>query len=468
MLDAFSFRPFARFDFTRDHFDAMHRTAVELAARVGFAAPAELRAEMAGREGFRVADGRIFPIEAIIEHYTTGMMARHNDPPTPLDAPPILYVTDRPLHIVDDDGRTLRPFTTRDVIDGTKLAAMLYDRGVRGGAVGLPADVPPALAPFEQVRIACTYGRYGGYSSHGFTLWHTRYLAMMARAQGGELSLSVWMPSPFRLEGNELDIALALEGEFTVLGVGSMPLMGITAPMNPVQTWIQALAETLGAATILQVRFPGVPVDIFPHPKPADLATGGYAMGTPEMHLFDTLKSALLPFYGLRPPWGKSAVMGAAVPGPQAMQERASAFLLGYLFGYRAFDMAGAMSHGDVFSPVQLLLDTEAVTWAERYARGFAWTPEADDITRWASIAGGESLFADDPDEVARMRDTYRFPHLFPSVTAGQYLANPRDAVAEAQADITRLIARHDVVPDAALLREIDRIIELARCDTPV
>jgi trimethylamine:corrinoid methyltransferase-like protein len=242
--------------------------------------------------------------------------------------------------------------------------------------------------------------------------------------------------------------------------------MGITAPMNPVQTWIQALAETLGAAAILQVRFPGVPVDIFPHPKPADLATGGYAMGTPEMHLFDALKSVLLPHYGLRPPWGKSAVIGAAVPGPQAMQERASAFLLGYLHGYRAFDMAGAMSHGDVFSPVQLLLDTEAVTWAERYARGLEWTPEPADIERWVAIAGGDGLFADDSDEVARMRGTYRLPRLFPSVTAGQYLAAPRDAIAEAQADIARLIARHDVEPDHSVLMEINKIIDIAHNDS--
>jgi hypothetical protein len=468
MPESITIRPTAQFGLTRGQFDFMHRTAVELAAKVGFqVSEAALRDSMTGREGLRVEGNRIYPSEAAIDAYTAEMRARHDDPPTPPDEPPILYVTDRPLYMVDDDQTHLRPFTTQDVIDGAKLTAMLYDRGVRGGAVGLPADVPPALAPFEQVRIALRYGRCGGYSSHGFTLWHTRYLAQIARVQGGGFGLSVWMPSPFRLEGNELEVVLAMEGQFDSLGVGSMPLMGITAPMNQVQNWIQVLAETLGAATILQARFPEVPVDIFPHPKPADLATGGYAMGTPEMHLFDALKSELLPCYGLRPPWGKSAVLGAAVPGPQAMLERSAAYLLGCLHGYRAFDMAGAMSHGDVFSPVQLLLDVEAVSWAERYARGLAWSPTPEDMARWVQIATGGGLFADDPEEVARMRTTYRLPHFFPSVTASQRIAEQRDAIAEAKAEIPRLIAAHHIEPDANLLRDVDAIIERARLDLP-
>ena len=34
-------------------------------------------------------------------------------------------------------------------------------------------------------------------------------------------------------------------------------------------------------------------MDFFPHPQPADLTTGGYGMGLPEMHLLDALKSKL-------------------------------------------------------------------------------------------------------------------------------------------------------------------------------
>jgi trimethylamine:corrinoid methyltransferase-like protein len=464
MLEPMIIRPSAAFNLTPAQCAAIHGQAVELAERVGLqVSDAGILQRLAGRPGFLVEGNRVHPSAARIEAYVAGMRARHHDAPPIADAPPILYATDRPLYLVDDDGARIRPFTTQDVIDGAKLVAMLYDRGVRGGVVGLPADLPPAQAPFEQILIALRYGRCGGYTSHGFTAWHARYLEQIMRTQGATFDLSVWMPSPFRLEGNELEVVLAMEGRFDSLGVGSMPLMGITAPMNPLQTWIQALAETLGAAAILQELFPTVPVDIFPHPKPADLATGGYAMGTPEMHLFDALKSALLPWYGLQPPWGKSAALGAVVPGPQAMMEHTAAYVIGYLHGYRAFDMAGTLSYGDVFSPVQLLLDLEAVSWAERYARGVEWAPEADDIDRWARIAAGDGLFADDPDEVARMREVYRLPRYFTPVTTSGWIDTPRDPIAEAKRDVKRLIASHDVEPDWEKLRAVEAIVERAR-----
>jgi len=458
----------AAINLTQAQLETIHQTALALASRVGFRYTGEhLPALLAGREGFAVRNKRIYPSVERIEAYLASHRQRHNDPPTDPASPPIIYATDRPLYIVADDDISLRPVTERDAIEGAKLVDVLYARGVRGGTIGLPADLPPWLAPLEQVRIGARYSRSGGSTSHGFTDWHTRYLEELMRAQGQPFGLSVWMPSPFRLEGNELDIVLAMAGHFDSLGVGSMPLMGITAPMDEIQTWTQALAETIGAATILWELFPEVPVDFFPHPKPANMSTGGYGLGLPEMHLMDVLKSAILPFYGLQPPWGKSAAQGAAVHGPQSQMERAFAYLIGYLHGYRAFDMAGALAGGDVFSPVQLLWDVETLSWAERFARGAGWDGVFDDLERWIDIASEGGIFAEDPDEVARMRQLYRPSHFFPSTIVAQHLDHPRDAIAEARADIKQLIDAHDYEADPALLREIDRIIEHARMHPP-
>ncbi len=441
----------------------MHDTALELAERVGFLVRNNgVLRRLDGRPGLTVRGSRIHPGRKRMAQFLSTHRARHNDPPTHPNAPPTLFVSDRPLHLVDDDLKSLRPFTTQDVIDGAKLVEMLRDKGVNGGVTGLPSDVPARLAPFEQILIALRYGRNGGYSSHGFTLWHARYMEQIARALGQPYALGVWTPSPFRLEGNELEIVLAMEGAFTSLGVGSMPLMGITAPMSEQETWIQALAETIGAATILSEMYPGVPVDFWPHPKSADLSTGGYGAGSPEWSLLDALKYEILPFYGLRPPWGRCTSEGPAVPGAQAQMERTAAYLSGYLQGYRFFD-AGSLAGGDVFSPVQLFYDIETVQWCERYARGIAWRDRIEGLDRWAEIASSDRLFAEDPAEVARMRQTYWTPRFFKPSTAGQYIAIMPDAARDALAEARRLIAAHQYEPDWKKLQEVQKIVDHAR-----
>ena len=469
MTDLLRIRPTAKMGLTREQFETIHRTAVELAIRTGFhVAHSALLERMRGRPGFRVSGTRIHPSEERVEAYMRSHRARHDEQPPAPDSPPALYTTDRPLYVVADDHASIRLVTRQDAIDGAKLVAMLHDRGVRGGTIGLPSDVPAWLAPLEQILIALRFGRCGGGSSHIFTLWHSQYAARIARAQGQPFGLSVWMPSPFRLEGNELDIVLAMEGQFESLAVGSMPLMGITAPMNEIKTWIQALAETIGAAAILQELYPGIPVDFWPHPKPADMTTGGYGMGLPEMHLFDVLKSEILPFYGLQPPWGKSACLGAVTPGPQAQLERTAAYVIGCLHGYRSFDMAGVLgAGGDVFSPVQLLLDVETVSWAERYARGATWQADEDEMDRWVRIATSDSLFAEDPGEVAALRSVYREFRFFRPTTAGAHIAEPRNVFEEAKAEVRRLVAAHNVQPDEALLREVEAIVDHARRNPP-
>ncbi|OPZ81012.1 MAG: Trimethylamine methyltransferase (MTTB) [bacterium ADurb.Bin429] len=427
-----------------------------------------LRERLHGVGGFMVTDQRIYPGEARIQAYVFELRARKQTPPDDLDAQPLLRYSDRPLYTISDDDVSLRPLTTQDVIAGTKLGYALYDRGIRGAACGLPSDVDPLYAPFEQLLIGLRYGRCGGYSSHAFTPWHMRYVAHIFQVLGWDFGVSVWMPSPFRLEGNELEIALALEGTYTSLGVGSMPLMGITAPMNELQTWAQGLAETLGAAAILQAAFPGITIDIYPHPKPADMTTGQYGVGTPEWNFMDALKMEILPFYGLRPPWGKGASIGAILPGPQATLERTAQYLTGYLHGYRVFDEAGIMAGGEVYSSVQLLFDLEAMEWVARYGRGTHLDNDTVDLERWAEIAASETLFAEDAEEVAKLRDVYsRNSRLFPCTTVGQHLTLPRDALADAKAEIRRLIANHAYEPDAAIMREAEAIVAHARAHPP-
>jgi trimethylamine:corrinoid methyltransferase-like protein len=238
--------------------------------------------------------------------------------------------------------------------------------------------------------------------------------------------------------------------------------------MSEMKTWIQALAESLGAASLLSDVFPNVPIHVYPHPKPADMRTCGYALGTPELNLMDVLKSEILPFYGLQPPWGKCCSLGAVYAGPQSTFERTASYLIGYLHGYRVFDEGGILNGGEVFSPVQLLFDIEILSWAERYGRGVCWTASQLDLDRWVEMATRGDLFAENPNEVALLRTVYdRESRFFPVHSVGQHIANRQDPIRDAKERIRCLVAAHVYEPDPGLIKEVERIVEHARQHPP-
>ena len=458
----------ANLTITRSQIESIHNAALELAERVGFEVrPRQLLERLRKEAGLTVRSGRVHLRSEQMQAFLRRHRKRHHDPAPNPNAAATLGVGDRPMRILADDDTSIRPLTRRDVVDGTKLVEMLHDRGVRGGAVGLPSDVPPLMAPFESILIGLRYARGGGYyTAHGATLWHTEYLEKIARVRAGSFGLSVWTPSPFRLEGNELDIALAMEGRFDSLAVGSMPLMGMTAPMDAVKTWTQALAETIGGATILQALYPSVAVDFYPHSRAADMATGGYGFGLPEWDLLDLLKWDILPFYGLRPPWGKCTMQGAAQLGAQAQQEFACSVLPGYLMGYREF-ASGVLAGGDVFSVVKLFQDLETLSWVERFGRGFEWTDPRKGMDAWVKQARSGRLFAENESEARKARRLYRHPRYFVPTSVGQFESAPRNLSAEMKAETRELIARHQYAPDAAMMREVERIVDYARQNPP-
>jgi hypothetical protein len=68
--------------------------------------------------------------------------------------------------------------------------------------------------------------------------------------------LMFFSPSPMALDADDLYLCFKKGIYLRSFMVGSMPKLGMTGPVNPAGIYIQAVAEVIGAATVLHAIFP--------------------------------------------------------------------------------------------------------------------------------------------------------------------------------------------------------------------
>lgn len=441
----------------------MHDAALRIIAQVGFSVEHEaLRRELLRHAQVREHEGRLSPTSDLVEAWVAQAQARPVSKPAP--GPPVLEVWDRPLLMVDRDGR-LRVPTQADVVWGTKLVAVLADRGVVGGGCAVPGDVPARLQPVEQFLLTARYAPAGGRTTQVTDIPTAAAVRELDRLYGRPHVRSAWLPSPMRLGGPEVDILWHFRGEVTALGVGTMPSMGLTGPCDYLAVYTLALAETIGAAALLSLVLPGVPIGIAPHPQPADMHTGGLLFGCAEWQLLDLMHRDIFAYYGQS--WGrKDIITSAARPGWQAQADRAMGLMLGFANGYSLFAAGGSLAVDEIWSPAQLMLDVELVEAGAHVGRGSEAAPGLGSEALVAVVAeavADSALFGALPSTLANLRSVYLPQKLTRRPTRAAQTGPAAQDLREAWAEADRLVAGYDYEPPADLLREVERACALVR-----
>jgi trimethylamine:corrinoid methyltransferase-like protein len=185
------------------------------------------------------------------------------------------------------------------------------------------------------------------------------------REDVNERSLMLFSPSPMILDADDLYLCFKPGTRITSFMVGSMPMAGMTGPADPVAIYMLALAEVLGAAAILHAILPGAKAYLYPHPQSMDPRTGQMAFGTREHARLEMMKMQVMHVLGLSYYAVKDIMTSAQMPGSMAQGDKALGIYTGIMAGYRAFNLM-PLSTDQVWSPVQLLLDVEALedAWA--------------------------------------------------------------------------------------------------------
>lgn len=451
--------------------ERMYQAALDMLARTGLRVDhPEIGAEIAARKGFALVEDRVRVSPERVREWQEGYRKRHAAhrwrPSTegPLD---LIYATsDRSKLIAEPDGRTVRAMTTEDVIAGTKLIHMLAGRGVHGCTAGVPCDVPVALQPLEQFMIGAQYCGAGGATSWVTNIATAEIIRDMNKVYGRAFGQSVWCPSPLVLGGPELGMLWHFRREVVYAGVGTMPAMGISGPCDPVALFTLSVAESIGGATILEELLPGVPVDIGPHPEPAEMRGGAMIFGSPEFHLLDLMHKEVYEYLGSDYSV-KHILTSVSVPNLQCQVERATSAILGVLGRYRGFEPVGQLGIDVVWSPEQLLLDLDIIADAKRIGDG-AYSAPGLELERLGEVVeevvASGSAFVGHETTARNFREQYTHPRVLQRLVPSQWeAAGKPEVLAEAQRQAEELIAAYEYEPPQDILRELRVIHEKAR-----
>lgn len=445
-----------------DQIERMHDAAFRILDEVGYSVPDGVLPGLLRVEGVRLRNRRVCLAPSLVRTHLDAWRAEALARPRPPPSDRILLAVGAYAeYLVDPATDCVRPVATADVVRSAKLIDALYDEGVRGAVMGMPADVPVPLRGLAHFRLTALHNQRNPPRDTMTDAATVDLLYEMHQVMGLPFATGLYAVSPLALGGTEFDVALRLirSGRPCAFGVSSMPLAGATAPIYFVGALVQGIAEALGAAVIVKLLAPHASVSFGVSANHFDLRAGSVVYGSPEDNLLTLALMDLNEFYrGVRSSRHFCRTM-AKRPGMQAASEMAASAMLGAIARAPAFGGAGMLSLDEVYSEEHLALTLEVRDYVEHAARGFEFSESAlavDEILQ--TVDRGESFLARETT-VALHRDIYRCPRFF---VRGLYTQAPGENDAALRARLRAFtdakVSGHQYLLDGPRRRELDRI----------
>jgi trimethylamine:corrinoid methyltransferase-like protein len=347
-------------------------------------------------------------------------------------------------HIVDLQTDEVRPITTADLIEATKLIDALHDEAVSGHVPGFPQDVPAALQALVEYKIGSEVSHWGGSFVAPCSIKGLEYIYEMHQVMAQSFGLPLYVVSPLRVVGDSLQAILHFLDRVDHLNASSMPIMGANAPVHFVGAFVQAMAESIGGFVVLRLLAPGVPVSFGIMAFCLDMRYGSITYGSPEQNLCDLIGLSIRAYYGMAGGSTRSIRTMAKRPGVQAAAEKGASAMVGALAGSRSFMGGGMLSVDEVFSPEQLIIDREIADYAGRVAQGFEFDQEKLSLEIIRECVDTAD-FLSHPSTLESFKSTYWMPRLFehPMLEAWRQ-SGERDVREKARQMVSEKLRRYD------------------------
>ncbi len=286
------------------------------------------------------------------------------------------------VYLLDPETLEHRPAQTADLARLVQVAEMLPQYAAQSTAM-VCSDPAAEIGDLYRLFLVLWYSNKpvvtGGFSAAG----GRRMLELLAIEAGGRQQLrqrprAVFdvCPSPpltWTEFAAESLIDLARAG--VPAEIISMPLAGAAAPVTLAGSVVQHAAECLSGITIHQLAAPGAPVVWGGAPAIFDMRTGNTPMGAIETAMIDIAYAQVGKRLGL--PTHTYLLGGdAKVVDAQAGMEAGMAAVLGALAGVNMISGAGMLNFLAAMSLEKLVIDAEAIGYAQRLLAGIeARTP---------------------------------------------------------------------------------------------
>lgn len=340
-------------------------------------------------------------------------------------------------------------------------------------------DIDPRLEPLYSYALMCKYCRKRVYHNQPTEPVHVRYLDKMSgvvekhRDYCQPMQDWEYINPPFRM--GRRAIATMLErvdsGICNVIGVGSMAVAGMSAPVTAAGTAITALAEILSGLTFFRIMRPGLGLKPNICAGSLDLRSGRVSFFSMHTHLCNLATwDLLVRGIGVDSPIS-SGYRDANEPGLQALYEVGIAQNFFSTVAQRCCPEIGGLACGNIFSPHQAVMDIEVIKEFNELAYGF----EVSD-----KVLGTGEIIKARFEQAMHMSSEHTLNHMKNGVSFSDFLFRGLPAGAQhdknhtqteelmkkaAQSVETAMASGRQVKPDVDLGKELHEFVKEAAAE---
>jgi trimethylamine---corrinoid protein Co-methyltransferase len=244
-----------------------------------------------------------------------------------------------------------------------------------------------------------------------------------------------------------------------------MPILGVSAPMNPFGAFVIALASVWGAWAIVRALTGKEYLAAECRVWPTSMRNLDLVYGSPEMIWSELVNEQLRLFYGWAYGNSDSFHSSAVLPDSQTAFTRGAYGMAAALLGKRSFRFGGLLGVDLVFSPEQLVLDVENLGYLRHTVEDLNFSEEAFCMDSIFNV-GPSGTFLMEDSTLTGYRDVLWEPRLFSHDSVGVWHANGNVTVQQrAREEVRNLISKHEFrLPDDKL-KEIDKLFKAAEAD---
>ena len=379
------------------------------------------------------------------------------------DDEPIVFSTDGTGTYMYDDVTGRRWEGTQDDLrDVIRLFEGLDEIDMNWCSI-CPRDVDPAISGLRMAAIGLTESGKHLQDEVRRPEQVPAFVEMLETFAGASLherpiySVTNCTIAPLQHDKEMTEAGMELARAGVPIFVLPMPLMGTTGPMSVLGTCIVNMAELLSAVVLLQLCEPGCALVSGVGSAAAEMRSGLYLCGAPEVGLINMVCIEMSRFYGLRT-MGSAVSTDAKASNLQAGAEGMMTGLASALAGAECILAFGLLDGAQAVSLAKTVLDCDTVGAIRRFVRDDpidASTALFDDI-RDVGI-GGHYLAAKSTRQFLHKGELWN-PKVWQRAPFEAYAG--RSLVADAAARAREIIASNPATPvDDDVLDQVERVI---------
>ena len=456
----------------------VHAKSVELLEEVGFSVPHDRALAILAQKGatvdFKSQRVRFSPdlTEKTLETVPRAFTCAGRDPAFDFtvgpEAPPVCRSTGGAVNLLDFTSQASRPLTIQDCRELAQLIDGLEHTAI--AAAQTPCDVPLPVYDIHVLKAMLESGRKHLWSLVTSSANLAYQIEMMLAVAGSAEALQkrpvcqgiVTVLEQFRFPHDEIE-RLLLYGRYCIpVKVPVVPMMGTVAPITILGTLVQANAEAIGSAVLIELLCPGTPTWYYFFVQAMDKKSGGSIFMSPEIMLCSLGLIQMARHYRLP----------AAPSSFETNGSRLTDILFNNGSAVTLFALAGASEHASTgcvdmsmgISKQGLVIGDDIWGQTKRLLAGFqseeaAYATEA--IKRVA-LGSGEFLTDEHTGQFVRRESQY-IPRVLSYQGHQAWAQNPKHLAEEAQERVADLLDNHEVPPlETGLQQELHRITAAA------